>query len=54
VDGGIDSDNLAEAIQAGAEVLVAGSAIFHAADPARKVKEMLEIAASVGYHSKYV
>jgi ribulose-phosphate 3-epimerase len=54
VDGGIDSDNLAEVIQAGAEVLVAGSAIFHAADPARKVKEMLEIAASVGYHSKYV
>jgi ribulose-phosphate 3-epimerase len=54
VDGGIDTNNLAEVIQAGAEVLVAGSAIFHAPDPARKVKEMLEIAASVGYHSKYV
>jgi len=35
-------------------VIVAGSAIFHAADPARKIKEMLEIAASVGYHHGYV
>ncbi len=54
VDGGVDTFNLAEVIQAGAEVIVAGSAVFHAADPARKIKEMLEIAASVGYHSKYV
>jgi ribulose-phosphate 3-epimerase len=54
VDGGINTDNLAGVIQAGAEVIVAGSAIFDSPDPARKVKEMLEIAASVGYHSKYV
>jgi len=32
---------------------VAGSAIFHAPDPARKVKELLEIAASVGYDRQY-
>jgi ribulose-phosphate 3-epimerase len=54
VDGGIDDETLPGVVRAGAEVLVAGSAIFHAADPARKVKEMLEIAASVGYHPGYV
>ena len=54
VDGGIVTGNLAQVIEAGAEVIVAGSAIFNDPDPARKVKEMLEIAASVGYHSKYV
>jgi ribulose-phosphate 3-epimerase len=54
VDGGIDTDTVPEVIRAGAEVMVAGSAIFHAPDPARKIKEMLEIAASVGYHHGYV
>jgi len=41
-------------VKAGAEIAVAGSAIFHDADPAGKVREMLEIAATLGYHSKYV
>jgi ribulose-phosphate 3-epimerase len=54
VDGGIDTEVMQEVLKAGAEVLVAGSAIFHNPDPARKIKEMLEIAARVGYHSNYV
>jgi ribulose-phosphate 3-epimerase len=54
VDGGIDSATAATVVKAGAEVLVSGSAIFHAADPARKVKELLEIAASVGYDRGHV
>jgi ribulose-phosphate 3-epimerase len=54
VDGGIDSATLPEVIRAGAQVIVAGSAIFHAPDPARKIKEMLEIGAAVGYHDGYV
>jgi ribulose-phosphate 3-epimerase len=54
VDGGIDSDTLPEVVKAGAEVLVAGSAIFNAPDPARKIKELLEIAAPLGYHRSYV
>lgn len=54
VDGGIDTNTLPDVLKAGAEVLVAGSAIFHAPDPARKIKEMLEIAARLGYDSKYV
>jgi len=51
VDGGIDIDTRPEVVQAGADVLVACSAIFNAPDPARKVKELLEIAARLGYHS---
>ena len=54
VDGGIDTNTLPDVLKAGAEVLVAGSAIFHSSDPARKIKEMLEIAAPLGYHSRYV
>jgi ribulose-phosphate 3-epimerase len=54
VDGGVDTDTLPSVVRAGAEILVAGSAIFHAPDPARKVREMLEIAAPLSYHSNYV
>ena len=54
VDGGIDTETVPDVVKAGAEVLVAGSAIFHAPDPARKVKELLEIARSVGYDEGYV
>jgi ribulose-phosphate 3-epimerase len=53
VDGGIDLDTLGEVVHAGAEILVAGSTIFNATDPARKVKEMLEKASALGYHSRY-
>ena len=54
VDGGIDENTTPQVVKAGAEVLVAGSAIFNAPDPARKVKDLLEIAASVGYDRGYV
>jgi ribulose-phosphate 3-epimerase len=46
VDGGIDSSTTPSVVKAGAELLVAGSAIFHAPDPGRKLKELLEIASS--------
>ena len=51
VDGGIDMDNLEEVLGAGAEIIVAGSSIFRASDPAAKVQEMLEKAALLGYHN---
>jgi len=54
VDGGIDTPTVPLVVEAGAELLVAGSAIFGAVDPARKVKELLEIACSVGYHRNHV
>ena len=50
VDGGINDDTLEEVVVAGADVLVAGSAIFGSGDPGRRVKEMMEKAHSVGYH----
>ena len=53
VDGGIDVETIAEVVPAGAEVLVAGSAIFRSPEPARAVKEMLAKASALGYHSKY-
>ena len=53
VDGGIDVDTIAEVVPAGAEILVAGSAIFRSPEPARAVKEMLAKASALGYHSKY-
>jgi ribulose-phosphate 3-epimerase len=43
IDGGIDSGNVREAVEAGVDVVVAGSAIFKAPDPAEKLREMLAI-----------
>jgi ribulose-phosphate 3-epimerase len=54
VDGGIDTPTVPEVVKAGAEILVSGSAIFKAPDPGRKVKELLEIASSVGYDRSHV
>jgi ribulose-phosphate 3-epimerase len=54
VDGGIDVPNMAEVVNAGADILVAGSAIFGDPDPARKVREMLEIASRLRYDSGVV
>ena len=42
IDGGIDLDNIADVTGAGAEILVAGSAIFGADDPGVAVRKMRE------------
>ena len=42
IDGGITADNAAVAVGAGAEILVAGSAIFGNEDPAQAVQQMLQ------------
>jgi len=42
VDGGIDRENIADLVGAGAEIIVAGSAIFGAPDPAVAVRELRE------------
>jgi ribulose-phosphate 3-epimerase len=44
IDGGVDAGNTAEIVHSGCDWLVAGSAIFHSADPAATVKEMQHIA----------
>ena len=41
VDGGISSHNAREVYQAGADVLVAGNAVFGAADPQAEIVRML-------------
>jgi ribulose-phosphate 3-epimerase len=40
VDGGIDLHNVARVVAAGARIIVAGSAVFHAADPERATREL--------------
>jgi ribulose-phosphate 3-epimerase len=41
VDGGINLETMGEVVSAGAQVLVSGSGIFGAPDPAARIKEML-------------
>jgi ribulose-phosphate 3-epimerase len=42
IDGGIDLENIASVVAAGAEIIVAGSAVFGAADPEAAVRRLLE------------
>jgi ribulose-phosphate 3-epimerase len=44
VDGGVDLENLAELAQAGANTFVAGTSIFHTADPAAATRQMRKLA----------
>jgi ribulose-phosphate 3-epimerase len=46
IDGGIGSDTITDAVRYGAEVLVAGSAVFSHGDPAENVRELLKLASS--------
>jgi ribulose-phosphate 3-epimerase len=45
IDGGIDADNIAEVVAAGAEMIVAGSAVFGRGDATAAVRELTERAA---------
>jgi ribulose-phosphate 3-epimerase len=44
VDGGIAPENVSDVVRAGAEILVAGTSVFHTADPAVAVREMTHLA----------
>ena len=44
VDGGIGPENVAEVVGAGAEILVAGTSVFHTADPAGAVRKLTQLA----------
>jgi ribulose-phosphate 3-epimerase len=46
IDGGIDAGNVGRVVQAGAEIIVAGSAIFHTADAERATRELKAAARS--------
>ncbi|PRD47186.1 ribulose-phosphate 3-epimerase [Sphingobacterium haloxyli] len=43
VDGGVSIDNAAKLVEAGADVLVAGSSVFSAADPAEAVRQLKNV-----------
>jgi ribulose-phosphate 3-epimerase len=45
IDGGIHAENLAEAVRAGCEWIVTGSAIFHSPSPEAATRELRDIAA---------
>ena len=47
IDGGIDVSNIARAVDAGVEIVVAGSAIFNAPDPTAATKALKDAAAAV-------
>jgi ribulose-phosphate 3-epimerase len=42
VDGGVDVNNIAQVVAAGAEMIVAGSAVFGGGDPQSAVKKLIE------------
>ncbi|MGB8507922.1 MAG: ribulose-phosphate 3-epimerase [Pyrinomonadaceae bacterium] len=42
IDGGVDKENIARIVAAGAEMLVAGTAVFGQGDPERGVRELLK------------
>jgi ribulose-phosphate 3-epimerase len=45
IDGGIDKKNIRDVVAAGAQLLVAGSAVFGGGDPEAGVRELIEAAA---------
>jgi ribulose-phosphate 3-epimerase len=42
IDGGIDSENILRVVESGAEIIVAGSAVYGKENPIEAVKELLE------------
>jgi ribulose-phosphate 3-epimerase len=47
VDGGVGNNNALALLQAGADVLVAGNAVFAAADPAQAILELKSISSTL-------
>jgi len=45
VDGGVGPENVGDLVRAGAEILVAGTSVFHAPDPAEAVRRLKQLAA---------
>lgn len=44
VDGGVDASNIAKVVEAGAEIIVAGSAVYGKGKPVEAVRELLDAA----------
>ena len=50
VDGGVGPENIAELVRAGAEILVAGTSIFHTPDAAEAVRSLKQLAGGALAH----
>ena len=44
MDGGVALDTVAEVVRAGAEILVAGNAVFGSGDPKKNAEELMKAA----------
>lgn len=44
IDGGIDTGNIAKVVENGAEIIVAGSAVFGKGDPTKAVRDLIDAA----------
>jgi ribulose-phosphate 3-epimerase len=44
IDGGIDAANIAEIVENGAEIIVAGTAVFGKGNPAQSVRDLIDAA----------
>lgn len=44
IDGGIDTSNIAKVVESGAEIIVAGSAVFGKGNPAQAVRNLIDAA----------
>lgn len=53
VDGGVDSDTIAIAAEAGADTFVAGSAVYNADNPALAVENLRRIAREHSHHEEH-
>ncbi len=42
IDGGVDASNISEVVKAGAEIVVAGSAVYGKDDPAEAVRQLID------------
>jgi ribulose-phosphate 3-epimerase len=42
IDGGVDADNISDIVEAGAEIIVAGSAVFGGGQPTEAVKTLID------------
>jgi len=42
IDGGVGADNISEIVEAGAEIIVAGSAVFGSGEPAEAVRTLID------------
>jgi len=47
IDGGVDLKNIARVVAAGADIVVAGAAVFHSGDPERATRELKAAAQNV-------